>query len=241
MVVSTEYVSVRYTFRKQFTADWPVFVQRQRGMYRDGHLGINALLYAPIAAATILLGAPRAALVGVIVFVGLASLPDIDRLCQGMQSTGFNLWALIPIEHRGFTHTVYFSGLIGVVVGGPVGIVLTLFIHPRIVEEVSVATLLAEPTLGLPFMFSVGVAAGGIIGHIAGDAITPMGVTPFSPPIDTKYTANFCNASNGTANSLFLAVGFVVLVASVVISSSIAGYWESELLWSALTEFTVFN
>jgi inner membrane protein len=118
-------------------------------------------------------------LVGGAVTVALATLPDMDIRIPG-------------IAHRGPTHTLWFALLVGLVIGTG-GLLLG--------RELGVATAL---TLG-GFGFLVGALS--ICSHIAADALTPMGVTPFTPLSGRHVTYDVVNAKNRVANYLFLVVG----------------------------------
>lgn len=167
-------------------------------MHREGHHGLNALLYTPIAVATALFGSIELAIVGAMLMVGTASLPDFDRhFDNNMNSHRSDLWTLIPIKHRGFTHTVWFAAIIGI---GGAG--LALVMAPPHPEEFTAA-----------FGFATGFL--GVVGHILGDAMTPMGVKPFSPLRKTKYSFGWFKAKNRIANYGFLFIGGIALIAGL--------------------------
>lgn len=159
-------------------------------MYREGHHGLNALLYAPVAGVITLFWSVEAAIFGAMIFVGLSSVPDFDRhFDNNMNSHRSDLWTYVPIKHRGFTHTVWFATIVGVVSG-----VFALVLLP------------GEPVV-LAGVFGFGVGFGGVVGHILGDVVTPMGVKPFSPVLRTKYTLNLFTAKSKVANFGFMFVG----------------------------------
>lgn len=169
-------------------------------MYREGHYGINALLYSPVAFITSVSLSLELAIIGAVCVLGVATLPDCDRhFSDNMETARSNIWTLIPIKHRGFTHTIWFAGIIGAV-GAGLGVLIPF-------HETSVAA-----------GFTFAVSFFGIVCHILGDALTPMGVKPFSPLSKTTRTVNLCNASNSMANYAFLLVGGVTLLAAFGIS-----------------------
>lgn len=170
-------------------------------MYREGHFGINALLYAPITVGISFFASVELAIIGAVFFVGVASLPDFDRhFSDSMDTRRSNIWTLVPIKHRGFTHTIWFGGIIGGV-GAGLAVVMIPFHEP-----------------GVAAAFGFATAFAGIVGHILGDALTPMGVKPFSPVSKTKRTVNVCNASNSIANYGLLLTGGVSLMVAFGIS-----------------------
>lgn len=69
-------------------------------MHRLGHLGAGLLLYAPIASGLWITDRPVLALVGLLVVLWTASLPDIDLQIPGL-------------SHRGSTHTIGFVVVVG--------------------------------------------------------------------------------------------------------------------------------
>ncbi len=167
-------------------------------MHREGHHGFNALLYAPIALVTAFVVSVELAIVGAVLFVGLSSVPDFDRhFDKNMNSNRSDLWTLVPIKHRGFTHTVWFAGI-----AGAFGVVLSVVMAPQHPVEVTA-----------PFGFLM--AFGGIIGHIIGDAFTPMGVRPFRPVKQTRYSLAWFKAKNPIANYGFLLIGFIALLSAL--------------------------
>lgn len=147
-------------------------------MYPNGHRGISLGLFAPVALLLVHGGFTPLAVLGGLVVVGLARLPDKD------QNLPF-------VKHRGITHTVWFALVVGLVVGAGCSVVA------------EVAGL--DPLL--LFAFGTFAGAYGIVGHILGDVITPAGVRPFAPLRSTKYSFGVVKAANPIANYLFLAVG----------------------------------
>lgn len=122
-------------------------------MYPNGHRGVSLLLYAPFLTAFLALDAPLMAFAGLLTMLTLASAPDKD----------LDYWFL---PHRGPTHSVWFAAGVGVLT------VPFFIIIPPMLTGVPWWT---QAVLGWFFGFY------GIIGHIAGDAITPTGVKPFWP------------------------------------------------------------
>lgn len=140
-------------------------------MHREGHYGVALLLYTPITILLIYLGLDWYALVGVFILLFGATFPDIDLR--------------IPfVKHRGITHTVWFAVFVGVVVYS----ILDIAALPS-----------GDPRLPVP-AFSGALMTFSIFTHLAGDALTPMGIRPFTPVIDTTFSAELFYSSNTLAN-----------------------------------------
>lgn len=166
-------------------------------MYREGHLGAALLVYAPLAFMAALIGGLEFAVIGGAIAGGLASVPDLDMR--------------VPlISHRGPTHTVWFAILIGTLLG--------------IIGAIAGLRYGALGAIGL-FVFAFLVGALSIASHIAADALTPMGIRPFTPWRADKYTWDLVKAANPVANYALLVAG-----GSVAVGSAIAGVWLRQLL-----------
>lgn len=171
-------------------------------MYREGHVGAALLAYTPLGAAAVLLGAESLALLGALVSVALATLPDYDLRVSF-------------VSHRGITHTVWFAAAVGAVLGG--GVFLLAGGGPLLDGQSGISPV--GRIAG--FAAVVGVTATG--SHIAADAITPMGITPFVPLSDRHYTASLVTADNTVANYTLLALGVAVAASAAVLLLRLSG------------------
>jgi inner membrane protein len=99
------------------------------------------------------------------------------------------------LEHRGLTHTVGFAALVGVVGAW-------MFSHPPI----------DTPALG----FALGVV--GVGSHLVADWLNPMGIAPWYPVFDRRYSIAFCNADDPTVNWLLLALGGLLTLTSGILA-----------------------
>lgn len=160
------------------------------GMHREGHVGAALLVYAPVGFLAFVLGLRELALLGAAAAVALATLPDQDL-------------RLPFVEHRGITHTVWFAGLVGAGLG-----TVGWFYGAR--------TGVATAATAAAFGFAVGAATIG--SHVLADALTPMGVTPFSPLGDRHYTFGLVRASNPIANYALLALGVGAAAGALVLA-----------------------
>lgn len=151
-------------------------------MHRKGHFGAALLFYTPLGFITSLLGFRQATVLGLVTVATLAMFPDQDQQIPG-------------VKHRGITHTVWFALLTGLIIG-----VCGAYVGSVLGDAQPVTTLLA----GL-FGFIVGTLS--VLSHIAADALTPMGITPFTPVDDRHYTLNVVRASNELANIVLLILG----------------------------------
>jgi inner membrane protein len=91
------------------------------------------------------------------------------------------------LRHRGPTHSVAFAGTVGVLTGFAGGLLGGL----RAAE----------------FGLLVGTLA--IVSHLLADVITPMGVRPFWPLSERKFTLDIVPASDTRANVLLFVLGVV--------------------------------
>ncbi|MFC7131862.1 MULTISPECIES: metal-dependent hydrolase [Salinibaculum] len=163
-------------------------------MYRTGHSGAALLAYAPLGFATLAAGLADLALLGGACALALATLPDVDQRLPG-------------VAHRGPTHTVWFALAVGGLVGAT-GV------------AVAGGGPLAAVGVGA-FGFAVGTLS--ILSHVAADALTPMGVTPFTPFRDDHYTYDVVKAKNPVANAALLALGVAATAAAAWAATLVAG------------------
>lgn len=141
-------------------------------MYSSGHVGVSAILYAPILFALLIID-PFLAVSGLLIVLFLSSTPDIDVIFHFKTSKIYKLPLIGPkmptIKHRGITHSVWFMLLFGVILS-----VLSFIIYPQIQD----LTTVSFPVFAVSwFMFGFI----GIFGHVIGDMITPSGINLLYP------------------------------------------------------------
>jgi len=117
--------------------------------------------------------------------LALAVLPDVDKLLPGL-------------VHRGVTHTLLAAVVAGVLVG--------LLFRPGAAGSPGLCG--EHPTV----CYLVGSL--GVVAHLVGDVITPMGIQPLFPVSRTVYSLDLVQASSPTANLLLLAAGSVAVLSS---------------------------
>lgn len=190
-------------------------------MHKDGHYGVNGLLYAPVLYWTLGRGATDLALYGTVIVVVTATLPDVDVWFDpGLRHRGNILTHLLPIRHRGITHTVWFALGVGLLLGA------------------------GSYALGVPghsdavvggFAGAVGVL--GVCGHLLGDAFTPRGVAPLEPVSDWRLSLDAVTAGSNIANAGLLFVGISACV--LAFGFAVAGASPVDHLWSSIS-FALF-
>ncbi|CCC40560.1 metal-dependent hydrolase [Haloquadratum walsbyi] len=163
-------------------------------MYRKGHYGASLLAYAPVGCLTIIAGFDVAAVLGGVLTLAIAPLPDYDTQID-------------TLTHRGVTHTISFAVLTGCLVA-VLTTIAVMFADARI----------ASILISIPFGFVIGLT--GILSHIAADALTPMGVRPFGED-GTHYSLELVSAKNTIANYLLLVAGIVASFVAIVIGDAI--------------------
>lgn len=152
-------------------------------MHKWGHFGVNALLYAAILPFVDNRWSTTVVVLGAVVAIGLANFPDVDEPFR---------WG----THRGFTHTLWFAIVVGIVVGGAFGILL----EPT------------WPTLLLGF----GLGAGSMLAHVTIDAMTPMGVRPLAPVSERHVTTAWFYSKNRRINIGVFLVGALAFTGVLV-------------------------
>lgn len=156
-------------------------------MYKEGHVGAALLAYAPLGALAVAVGDPALARAGAVTAAGLAMLPDVDM-------------RLPFLKHRGPTHTVWFAvacGLVSGVLGG----------YTALAGGVRAALATGA--------FTAVVATLTVLSHVLADALTPMGVRPFTPWSNRWYSLHVTRASDPRSNRLLLVAGVAAASATV--------------------------
>lgn len=151
-------------------------------MHREGHYGAALIAYAPVGFVLLLTENVDLAVLGGIVTVALAPLPDIDL-------------RLPLVSHRGATHTIGFALIVGGALAS-VGWVLTSGSSPE--------TSFTYASLGLlAGTLSIG-------SHLLADVITPMGIRPLWPVSSRSYSLRLVRSDNFLANYGLLSAGLIV-------------------------------
>jgi len=174
-------------------------------MYRRGHYGLALLVFSPLAFLLNISHASEAAFIGILIVVGVAPIPDIDQH--------------IPfVSHRGITHTVWFiiaASTIATAVTWAAAIQGTQAIQGTL-STASAPNLILH-ALGVGFLVALG-----LITHLIGDMMTPMGIKPFAPVNDKKYTWKLTTSGDSTANNGLFVAGLGATGAAIYIPQVLA-------------------
>jgi len=162
-------------------------------MHKKGHYGAALTAYAPLGMGALALGFDAAAVGGGFVAVGLAMFPDMDM-------------NLPNVAHRGPTHTIHFALGVGMV-AGVIGVVI---------GQATTSQWLLALGSGLYLALAGSLTIGS---HIAADALTPMGVTPFGD--DRHYSYDLWNADSVLGNYGLLALGILATSGALVIGTEL--------------------
>lgn len=185
-------------------------------MYRPGHTGVWLLLYSPIAFALFKAGEPIVAIFGAIIVFVTEPIPDRDMN--------------IPfLKHRGFSHTIGFALLVGAILG-----VIGFFIGDRafvivgealsnpgvgdLGREVIAARNAVDETALAGYTFAF--ATFGILAHLVGDVLTPMGIRPLWPLSSRSFSLSLTRAKNPIMNSLLLVFGVIAAGTTIWFSTT---------------------
>lgn len=182
-------------------------------MLRAGHYGFGMASYAPFALFFAATGNIPLLMLGGVLCLGFATLPDADTSTR-------------VVKHRGWTHTVWFLPVAGLLYW--VGVELIVFglpAHPLVARVFALQNVVV---LGL-------VAVAAVCSHYLGDLITPRGLRLFHPVFpreiaglrvsERKISLDWTRASNTTANTLAVAFGIGLLVAAVAVGFAI---WDAQ-------------
>jgi inner membrane protein len=159
-------------------------------VYRNGHLGVALVLFAPVGATLVVVGKPAFAYLAGVAMLWLAMLPDVDHRLPG-------------VSHRGVTHTLSFALAVGAALGAA-----GAFAAARLA--------LADPVVGGVVGFSAGALS--VLAHLLADLLTPAGVPILWPLSSRRYSLELVCASNRIANTLLLLTGVFVAVTTLVVT-----------------------
>jgi inner membrane protein len=163
-------------------------------MYRTGHYGAGLLAYAPLCALLLATGRPILAGAGAVLSLGLSMVPDWDH------------W-LPLLSHRGFTHTVWFALLVGLLLGA---------------AGWSLGSHLETATRSILAAFGLVLGVLAILAHVLADALTPMGVRPFAPLCEDTVSLRVMRAGSPVGNGLLLVLGVLAAGGAIVAGRELA-------------------
>ncbi|WP_185715643.1 metal-dependent hydrolase [Halocatena pleomorpha] len=180
-------------------------------MDRHGHVGLNLLVFTPIAYVLIQSGQTGLAMFGLLGLLVVEPLIDFDRVIPG-------------VEHRGTSHSLFGALLIGVACG--VGVyALSGYLVSSLTETAFGQPVIVSGSTGRsPFNLLRNARIGFVIGlgsallHLLGDSLTSS-VRPFLPFARSRYSLALV-APQGWSQFVLFAVGLLscggVIVASVM-------------------------
>lgn len=164
-------------------------------MHHNGHFGVSMILCAPFLLVSLL---SEMYIIGGVLCLSMllfSSTPDID-----LQLPFFT--------HRGFTHTVQFAVLLGLLMG-----VISFFGLTYVdTQIVSLSQLLQVTVISSILQLSSVIFVGstlGIIFHLIGDIFTPTGVNLFSKANNYGYSLHICKANSKFGNESAMKLGFM--------------------------------
>lgn len=169
-------------------------------MHRSGHVGIGLLLFAPFALALARSNLDGALAVGLAGTLLASTLPDADEFLPG-------------IDHRGPNHTVPAALVVGLCYA-----VAGAAIAPSVAPPGAVA---GQQTRGLAAAVGFLIGFVGVLGHLAADVCTPMGIEPWRPLASGHYSLDLLPSKHRLANRALLALGSVAVLAAVAVGRTL--------------------
>lgn len=177
-------------------------------MHRTGHLGLAMCCWTVVASVALLPGRPALAVLGGVVCVWFATVPDVDLSLPG-------------VRHRGPTHSLAFAAAFGAFAAFSTLELVAALRHPAVAPHVGAIwepflAALPDParphvaalTASRPVAAVVGLAAAtAVCSHVLGDALTPMGVELLWPVTDANVSVGIVRAGNPVANYGALVAG----------------------------------
>lgn len=112
----------------------------------------------------------------------------------------------LPVRHRGPTHTVWAALIAGFITA----IVTGFLVWYGVLASPSILGYLSTMVMG----FVIGMV--GVLGHLLGDVITPMGIQPLYPYSRKRYGVRLVLAKNKLANQTLGMTGGLAVTASIV-------------------------
>lgn len=161
-------------------------------MYTKGHCGVTLLAYTPVGFGLLLTGHESAAFTGGVIMLSLMMVPDCDHL-------------LPSLHHRGPTHTLLFAILVGTLLG---------------LGTAAFVPYQGTPVEGGLFAFAIGSLA--VVAHLMADLLTPMGIEPFWPVSNRRYSLELTSANDTTANYGLLGLGVLVTASGLYLLGGVA-------------------
>ncbi len=156
-------------------------------MHTPGHIGIGLLVYLPIGVFTAVYYTPLLAMLGMIVALWAAMLPDVD--------------VFTPFNHRGVTHSLLFIVLSSVVVTFGAGMLGILTGHGMLHSG----------------LLCGGITAIVMGSHLLADSLTPMGIWPLWPLSGRHITFDLVSSAHPEINWALFTLGVLGTIGSLVV------------------------
>lgn len=178
-------------------------------MDRHGHVGLDLLVFAPIAYYLMHTGQTALAVVGLLGVFVFEPLPDIDCIIPG-------------VEHRGTSHS-FFSALVVGVLGGVLLYMLSTYLVSMLTQmafgqPVAVSNVSEQSPLNATRNAWIGffVAAGATVIHILGDSLTSSGIRPLLPFAPFRLSLDVVPEEGWTEFGLF--AGGILTFSAILVS-----------------------
>lgn len=163
-------------------------------MFPRGHAGFAMIFYAFISLFVQITSSYIVA-IGLLFIVSASILPDFDVV----DSSVFRI-----VEHRGITHTIWFS------------IILFIVVH-SFLKFLSIFFAVQN----IHILYLAGVASLGYTSHLIGDILNEGGIRPFYIPnlqfTEWRLGIDLLSSQSNKINNLLLILGSVFYILSLII------------------------
>lgn len=161
-------------------------------MYPKGHIGISLLVSIPIF---LYLDSTLYGLIITLTVCGFSLFPDIDIL---------NIYPANKIQHRGFTHTVWFGILVLLSTSLLIPVFQVFFTANWIAYALPIASMI------------------GIVSHLLGDTINRSGIQPFCiKSYGSNISLNYyiVDSDDTLYNNILFVIGTISIVVLIFLNS----------------------
>lgn len=167
-------------------------------MDRHGHVGLDFLVFTPIAYYLFWSGRAWLVLFGLLGLLVLEPLVDLDRFVPGA-------------EHRGASHSLFGALVVGVVCGVVVYVLTGYFVTSLTKLAFGQPVIVSGSTEQSPFNLARNAWIGFVIGtgsvllHLLGDSLTDSSVRPLLPFAESRLSFDLVSREGWSQFVLFAA------------------------------------